>query len=127
MDAVSERGFTLVEAAMALLILAVVLVGVLPAFTMLLNANTRSEVRSEAVGATQIVLEGLRLSDPSTMPNEGADDPVYHTIGDRDFEVITRYCIRPEYCGPTSRHLLVEVFLDNRKVYDVETVFTKLQ
>ena len=123
----SERGFSLVEAVVAIAILGTVVIGILPAFTVQFSSNTRNEVRSGAVAVTQIVIEDHRMDDPTTMPTGGSDAPVFHSIGNRDYEAITHYCLRNEYCDTYSRHLLVEVFLDNRKVYDVETIFVKLR
>ena len=122
-------GFTLIEALVALAILGLTGLAVLPAFMTHLDANTRSERRSDAIGAVQQRMEWLRLQDPDEMPMGSPPESEIVTIGDREYEVRTHYCLRSEYCppdSPGSRHLTVEIYFEGRKIYDVETVYTQL-
>jgi type II secretory pathway pseudopilin PulG len=110
-------------------ILGVAAMAILPAFMNHLDANTRNEQRSDAVTAVQATMEDLRLQDPSSLPESGESAPQLFTIGGREYEVKTRYCQRTEFCPPASpgsRHLVVEVYLDGEKIYEVETVYTQL-
>lgn len=128
--AVTSRGFTLVEALVAIAILGLTGLAVLPAFMSHLDANTRSELRSDAIGAVHQRMEWLRLQDPDDMPTGGSPDSQFVTIGGREYEVRTHYCLRSEYCppgSPGSRHLTVEIYFEERKIYDVETVYTQLR
>ena len=127
MAVLNERGTSLLEAVAALFILSVVAVGILPAFAVQLDANTRNEIRAGAVSASQVVMEALRAEDPSQMLASGQGPMKYYTIGKNRYEVITHYCLKPEFCDDTTRYLYVEVYLDGRKVYDAETVQTSLQ
>jgi len=125
--AVKERGFSLTEALIALALLAMVAAAILPAFTTHLRANARNEVRSSAVSAAQQRLESLRLQDPASMPDSGSSAPQRVHVDGRDFDVVTHYCERNEYCDDSrSRHLRVEVRFEGRTIYDVETVYTQL-
>jgi prepilin-type N-terminal cleavage/methylation domain-containing protein len=120
-----DAGFTLVEALLAIAILSIAAVAALPAFVTQMESNHRNEARGEAVTAAEQVLEGLRLARPDEMPSGGRVGPDWILVGDREFEVFTDYCAKPQYCSTGSRHLRVEVRWQNRKVYDVETVYTK--
>ena len=127
MATLNERGFTLVESLVALAVLSMVVVGVLGAFSVHSLANTASERRMEATNAAEQVIEFLRLDDPELMPSTGTVGPQLVTLNRRGYEVYTQFCTRAEYCTDTSRHLLIEVFLDGRRVYDVETIFTQMR
>jgi type II secretory pathway pseudopilin PulG len=126
---VSSRGFSLVEALVALFLLGMTAVAVMPAFLTQADANTRNEQRSDAVGLAQQRLEALRFTDVDLMPTGGTDASTT-TIGSRAYELRTIYCTQAQYCPPASpgsRHLLVEVWLDGAKVYDVATIYTELR
>ena len=123
----SERGFTLLEGLLALAILGIALAGILPAFFGYMNVNTRNEVRTGAVAAAQEQMEALRFADPSALPTSGATGPSYIGIDDREYELVSRYCIRPEYCTANTRHVLVEVGFGGNVIYQTESVFTKLR
>jgi prepilin-type N-terminal cleavage/methylation domain-containing protein len=129
MAAVSaSRGSTLVESLVALAILGIVAAGVLPAFTSQLDANRRNEVRSEAILAAQQSMEALRILDPqSEIPSGGSSAPRLVRVDDREFEVVTHYCEREDLCDTNARHIRIEVWFDERVVYDVETVYTQLK
>ena len=123
------RGFTLVEALVALAILGIAAVMIAPALTNQLQANNRSELRSGAVSVVEQTLEALRLQDPETLPTSSPENPtpVLVMVGGREYEAITRYCVRDEFCEENSRHLTVEVRYNGLRIFDAETVFTKLR
>ena len=123
----SERGFGLVESLVALVLMGIVLTGLLPSLMVFLRANTLNDTRSGALAAAQQVVERLRRQDPALLPLSGASAPQLVAVGGREFEVITRYCSRPEHCNPDSRQLLVEVTFGGRQVLSVETVQTALR
>jgi len=124
---VNERGFTLMEVLLALALVGTVVLGVVPAFIACKDSNSRNEVRSAAAAAGQAVLEAHRRLDPAAFPSSGSSATEVVTVGRRDFEVITYYCVEPTWCDTQSRHLLVEVGFGNEVVFTVETVFTKLR
>ncbi len=125
-----SRGFSLVEALIAMAILGLIAVSVLPAMMTQLRASSRNEIRTAAAGTAQLRMESLRLVDPVSLPTGGAPDTETVTIGRHEYEIKTFYCRNAEYCPPTnpfSRHLTVEVYLAGQRVYDVETVYTQLR
>lgn len=123
----SESGSTLVETVVALFLLGLALTGILPAFSTILQTNTRCENRSNAVAAAQQVLDALRIEDPETLPISGASAPQLLTVGGDEFEVITRFCVVASLCSPTRRQIVVEVQRSGSKVFDVETIFAQLR
>lgn len=123
----SEKGFSLVESLCALAILAIALIGVIPTFYVLVNVNTLSEQRSNAVAAAQQVMEGLRQASPSSLPSSGSSAVQQISVGHHDYEVTARYCTNPTFCSADMRHIILEVSFGGRNVYIVETVYTRLQ
>lgn len=126
----NARGFSLVESLVALALLSLVAVGLLPAIMAHVTTDTRNEIRTDAVSAAEQRMEALRLLDPDTMPVAGPPDSETYAAGDRSYEIRTHYCLRAEYCPPTSpvsRHVTVEVYIQGEKIYDVETVYTQLR
>jgi prepilin-type N-terminal cleavage/methylation domain-containing protein len=126
----SDRGFSLVEAVVAVAILGLAVTAVLPAFLTQLDANTRSGLRSVAAGIAAERLEALRSADPTGLPTGGAPETQAVAVDGRGYELRTTYCGEPLYCPPTSpgaRHIRVEVWLDGRRLFDAETVFTELR
>jgi prepilin-type N-terminal cleavage/methylation domain-containing protein len=123
----SSRGFTLVEALLSMAILGILAAAMVPAFLTQVQSNTRSEMRTSAILAAQQIMEDLRLEDPGTLPASGASAPQQVVAGSQTFEVVTRYCVFEAYCDAATRHLVVEVFQDGRRVYDAETVYTRLR
>ena len=122
-----EKGFSLVEAVVAMGILAIVLLGIVPTVQVLMNANTISEQRSNAVAAAQEVIEALRQQSPSSLPTSGTSATQTVSVGTRDYEVIAHYCTKTQYCNDDMRHVVLEVNYAGRNVYIVETVYTRLQ
>ena len=123
----NQKGFSLVEAVCALGLLAIALLGIVPTFQVLMDANTLNEQRSNAVAAAQEVMEALRQQSPSSLPSSGSSAVQTVTIGTRDYEVTAHYCTRSEYCNTDMRHIVLEVGYAGQNVYIVETVYTRLQ
>jgi general secretion pathway protein I len=121
------RGFTLLEALVALAILGIALAGLLPAFQTFLDANSVSEERSNAVAAAQQVMELLRQQDPSSLPSSGTSTVETIQVGDHEYEVVATYCAEADYCSTAARHIVLEVSFAGNAVYQVETVFTQLR
>ena len=122
------RGFTLLEVLVALGMLALVSSAVAPAFLRYMQHNTRMELKSGAIQASQAVLDRLRLIDPSTLPDDGGDATRTVEVGERDFGVDVSYCTLAEYCpSSNTRHIKVEVTYRGEKIYEVQTIYTKLR
>jgi len=124
---VNHRGFTLLEALVAMGLLAIMLAGVVPVFFSLMATNTRNEARSGAVAVAQQVMEELRQQDPATMPESGTLGPQVVAVDRRKFEVTRFYCLSSEYCDDSSRHVLIEVRYGGRTFFSAESVLTQLR
>ncbi len=123
----TNKGFSLVEAIVATAILGILMAAVIPAFMSNLQVNNRNEQRSEAVNLAQQTLETLRRTDMASLPMSGSSTASALYNG-RTYTLVTRYCSAASYCAQNSaRHLVVEIRLDGKKVYDVETVYTNLR
>ena len=123
----NERGFSLVEVICALGLLGIVLLGIIPTVQVLMQSNTISEERSNAVAAAQQVMESLRQQAPSSLPTTGTSAVQTVSVGTRDYEVVAHYCTKSQYCNDDMRQIVLEVGYAGRNVYVVETVYTRLQ
>ncbi|MBS3933627.1 MAG: prepilin-type N-terminal cleavage/methylation domain-containing protein [Truepera sp.] len=118
------KGFTLIEAVIAVAILAIILASVIPAFVNYLNINTASEVRTGAVAVAQRLLDDLRAV--SAWPPSGTVTTV--ATGQRAYSAIlthSQFCYGGR-CFSGARRVRVEVSYAGRTYYQVETVFTQL-
>lgn len=124
----SEKGFSLIEILVSLVLLGLVAAGVAPVFLSNLKFITDNEVRSGAIAAAQVKLDELRFEDPYGMPTSGSDPAEVITAGNKDYEVTTYYCLDTSLCATTStRHLTLDIDYNGTTVYSIETVFTALQ
>jgi len=121
-----NRGFSILEVLIAIVILAIALSAIIPVFANYLRINTVSEMRTQAVELAQQRLETLRLRDPARLPTGGADTSD-HVQDGRTFTVKTLYCLDASVCNATTRHVTVRVERGGKELYEVETVFTKLR
>ena len=118
----------MIEVLVAMSLLLIVSAGVAPAFTNFMKFDSAAQLKTEAMAAAQRKLDRLRLENPNDMPTSGASSPETYTVNDRDFDVVTTYCERAQFCGTNnSRHIKVEVSYDSSELFQVETVFTKLR
>ena len=120
----TRRGFTLVEAVVAVAVFGILIAGVGGAFVGYLRVNTESEIRTGAVAAAQTVVD--RLRGYGAWPPSGSAQVV--TSHGREYEVELRhetYC-QDGACLDRARMLEVEVRYGGRTRYQVSNVFTQL-
>lgn len=123
-----QRGFTLIEVLVALALLALVSAGIVPSFLRFVRYNTQMEVKSGALQAAQLVLDNLRFSNPADLPSEGSSPEEVVNINGRNYKVTVSYCTVAAYCSSdNTRHLKAMVYLGSKKLYEVETVYTRLR
>lgn len=121
-----RRGLTMVEALIAILILAVAMASLIPVFTRNARINTQMELRSGAVSAAQLVLDDLRISQRSdwngTWPTSKSV-----SAGSRTYDVGIDVCTTGADCLTTldAKHIRLEVSNGGTTYYEVETVFTR--
>jgi len=121
-----KKGFSLIEVIIAIAILAVALVAIVPVFTNYLQTNSSTEERTQAVALTQERMEELRLRDPMSLPTSGTET-VTVVRGGKSYIVRTTYCSNASLCDAATRHVKVRVERGGKKVYEAETVFTKVR
>ncbi len=122
----SQSGFSLVEVLVALGIFAVVTAIMAPSFLYQLSTNTKAELKNGAIAVTQQVLDGIRPIEVASLPTSGFTTQNI-SAGDRNFSVKTLYCVNPSWCGTSSRHIMIEVYYRNNKIYGTETIFSQLR
>ncbi len=123
-----QRGFTLLEVMISLFIFSIVLTGMSRAFIQNIRANTSTQIRTEAIGAAQQVLDNVRLQDISALPTSGSSAPQSVVVGNHTYTVVIKYCLDVTMCALTStRHLTVDVDYNSERVFETETVFTQLR
>ncbi|HKJ82984.1 MAG TPA: type II secretion system protein [Mariprofundaceae bacterium] len=120
-----EQGFSLIEALVAMAVLTILMGSLIPAFYYYNHANTRTEIKTEAVTVAQHLLDEYRQQSPSKMPTSGTTTSNM-TTNNRTFAVRTTYCKNSNYCGPNTRQITIEVNYDGKTVYRTETVYTQL-
>jgi prepilin-type N-terminal cleavage/methylation domain-containing protein len=121
------RGFSLMEVLFALVLFSIAVSALFPAFLGHVRFNNFSEVRSASYAAAQVVLDDIRLSDPSTLPSSGSDAARDVQVGPRSFSVVVSYCEDPTYCDLETRFVTARVSYRGEQVYEVSTVYTELR
>lgn len=129
----SEKGLTLVEAVVSILIFFIALGGIVPVSLNYSLAAIRNEQRTGAIAISQQILDELRQVDIRTLPSGNttviklpSGEPLPHSVMGRDYSSQITYCetANANYCTSDSRHIKVEVLKDGRSIYEVDTVFT---
>ncbi len=121
-----QEGSSLVEVLIAILILAIALVSTFSAMTSFTAMNTRTQLRSNAAFAARAHLEGLRYTDPETLPTSGTTTTTT-VVGANMLTVVTEYCVTSSYCDDATRHIVVTIQENGKDVLETETVFTSLR
>src|SRR5690606_39205835 len=95
-----KKGFTIVEALVAIVILAIAMAALIPVFTRNARINSRMELRSGAVSAAQFVLDDLRISQRD---NWNGTWPTAEnvTAGSHDYDVTIEVCAPGPDCLST--------------------------
>lgn len=120
----NRRGFGIIEAVVALVLLGVILASLIPAMTHYMRINTAGELRTGAVAAAQQELDALRALE--TWPASGSQRSV--AVGNAVYTATLsyqQYC-DADGCHAGARRVHMEVTHDGRSLYQVETVFTQL-
>ena len=120
------QGFTLAEMIVAISILGIILTTVVSAFLGNNAINTRTEQNGQAAVAVQRVIDGIRSTDPASLPSSGSSVPTTVTIGGRAYAVTLTYCSPATYCTTNARQIKADVTLNGAKIFTVETVFTSV-
>lgn len=122
-----RKGLTIIEALVAIVILAIAMAALIPVFTRNAQINTRMELRSGAVSAAQYVLDDLRISQRSDW-NGAWPTSESVSAGSRTYDVAIDVCRAGETgCLTTldAKHIRLEVSHGGTTYYEVETVFTR--
>ena len=117
-------GFTLLEVMVALGILGTLIAISSMTLVQNLRENMNSQKRYEAIQAAQTVMDKIRFEDISTLSGPRTETV---TIGGRVYSVMVLYCQIPSYCiSDAIRHITLRVMLRSKKIYETDTVFSKL-
>ena len=122
----AQEGSSLVEALIAVSILAMALVFIFGAMSAFTAINNRNQARTHAAVAARTRMEELRFVDPATLPATGSQTSAT-SVGPHQFTIVTQYCSSSTYCDDITRHIVVSVKEHGRQVFETETVFTQLR
>lgn len=115
-----QRGLTLIECMVSMVLFLIVSVGIVGGSASYLKMNTINEQKSAAISATQQVLDTVRVSDPATLPTSGQTSQTV-AVGGRNFTVSISYCQVFSYCtSGTVRHLTASTSFRGKQLYTVE-------
>ena len=125
----TQKGFTLLDVLIALIISSIAALSLAHAFTTHLDFNSLNERRSTAILAAQHLLDDIRASDITTLPSSGTEIREVEIFG-KKFNVTVSYCKNSTHC--TSKdvreiHCEVRQQKDGELLYEVDTVFVKLR
>jgi prepilin-type N-terminal cleavage/methylation domain-containing protein len=142
-----DKGFSLIESAIALVTLAICLAYAMPMFLYAKINNSKSEIRTGALIVAQRVFDNIRSQSITSLPkNDGAnvitptnaqiaypttipasDKLVTYAMG-RQYQTIVTYCegvtTDTTVCNDQYRKFKVEVKYNDTKVYDLEGTYT---
>lgn len=89
-----------------------------------IKENFKNQKRYEAIQAAQTVLDKIRFENISTLKGARTDTV---TVGNRTYSVVVLYCQMAQYCiSEEIRHITVQVLYKATKIYETDTVYTKL-
>ncbi len=122
-----EAGFSLIEVMASMMIFSLVLSGLAPAYVAMVQYNTRSQIKTEAISVAQRVLDELRLTDPTTLPSSGSTAQTI-TLNEKDYSIYTTFCPETTYCSTANnRHIRIQILWEGTQYFQTETVFTQLR
>lgn len=122
-----DKGLTLVESVVSLLIFFIASAGIVPVFLNYTLSTINNERRTGAIAVSQQVLDGLRQADASTFPVTGSDTLATVPYMGKTYTPTVTYCQNQTYCDENSRHITLQVSHNGTQVYEAETVFTKFE
>ena len=137
-----DAGLTLVETVVSMLVFFAVLTGVVPAYLNYRLRAVQNPVRIGAVAVSQRILEEIRqLKAVDTLPKSGSSSTMPSPSDSaltnlsaygKTYSAEIHYCEK-DFCDDKSRYIRVAVFqqfsngsLSRNPVYEVSTIFTKL-
>lgn len=124
----NNQGFSLLEVLAALSIFGLLAAGMGPIFMQQLSHNRLAEVKTEAMGAAQIVLDRIRTQDPATLPSTGSGSAQSVVVGARTYSVTPSYCEDNSFCTSSNvRHVRVRVHYNGQQVFVTQTVYAQLR
>jgi len=126
MKPVKQEGSTLIEALIAMSILATAMVFIFGAMSSFTAINNRNQARTNAAIAARTRMEQLRFQDPATLPASGSQTSAA-SVGPHQFTVVTQYCSSDSYCDDNTRHVVVSIKEHGKQIFKTETVFTQLR
>ena len=124
----TEKAFSLLELLVSLLIFEVVVASSMSEVCQYIKNSRENQLRTEAAGAAQMVLDELRSLDPAALPAGGTGPERFVSTGSHTFTVTSEYCANAALCtGSSIRHIRVTVSRTGRVWYAVDTAYAQLR
>jgi prepilin-type N-terminal cleavage/methylation domain-containing protein len=122
----TQKGFSLIEVLVSLVIIMTVSTGVFHSLLSNLKHTRDTFYRTQAMHAAHEHLDILRMQDPVTIPGSGSTTSTIE-IGNRTFNIVATFCKNANFCSLNTKHIALEVFYRGESRFSVETVYTKLR
>ncbi len=123
-----NRGFSLLELLVSFLIFEVIMATSMSEVLQYIKSSRDNQIRTEAAGAAQYVLDELRSINPANLPSTGAGTAQSVTIGEHSFQVVPDYCTEASLCTGTGiRQIRVTVSMAGKVWYVVDTAYAQLR
>jgi prepilin-type N-terminal cleavage/methylation domain-containing protein len=128
------QGFTLLEVMVSLIILLAIVGGVMPVFLSYHLSTINNDIKTGAIALSQQILDELRqeknvdawatTGTVTTTPGGTAIGSMSHS--GKTYNAQITYCANTTFCNDTTRQVVLEIRHNNRTIYTVETIYTKL-
>lgn len=137
-----QKGMTLVETVVAMVIFTTMVASFLPLFVTYKATTIRNDIRLGAVAVSQQVMDELRRIDPGKLPTTGDNLETYPTVAQggtgasiaamvhkgKTYRVTITYCNPTTSCVGDTRRIRVRAFHNSTTdpIFQLETIYTKL-
>ena len=129
----TNRGISLIEAVLALLLIAITLATIIPVFANYSQINSSNEVRTTAVLIAQERMDELRRISPDDYNSVLGASPVSTNITEngKTYNLVLSYencsAVFSSCTSSGAKYVNLKVYYNSDLFYEVENVFTRLE
>jgi type II secretory pathway pseudopilin PulG len=137
----ATQGFTLIEAAVGIIIIGAMSALMFPLFVGYKTLTIKNDVRLGASAVSQRVIDDLRRANVRNLPTSGTFESLpappdgtgestsIMTYKGKTYRVAITYCNPSTDCDATTRRILVRTYFgdDSIPIFQLETLYTELR